>query len=423
MTEVFFIFIHAIFIIIISSLPFRFISFIKNKNLLLPASVTILSILLLVFSFFNLNLIHIKYFLWLIFFLNLFFLIKERDYLKFFSPSFLIFFLVFICFSFNISVDLNLGWDAQNYWIIKTLNFVNGNGIKDLQHLPRPDYPHFGSYLWAVFSVTSFLEHEYFGRMFYVYIFILSIFTISNYLNLREIFKIIIFLSILIIVNNSYIFRGYQEVLVFSYAVFLGCFIFEFQKNYKIKEMLLLLSLFFVILWIKNEAFIFALMLFVSFITFMPKKQFLLYTVFFVILIFLRILLYKLFQFDLNFQSGNYEKISFNSLDYFISFERLFIIIKFSIISMIKSPLVFIVFIVTYLNFYINKNFISKVVFLNLNLNILFIFFAYLLTSFPLSFHLSTSIDRLIFQALGFNIIVLVIFINKLSTKSPKDFY
>ncbi len=418
MTEIFSIFLHTISLLILSCFPFKIFTFIKDKNLYMPASIVTLSFILLVLSFFNVELQYVEFILWIIIIINLFYLIKDKNYLLFVNIRYLFFYAVFLSLSFDLAVNLKLGWDAQNYWIIKSLNFINGGTVQDLQNLPRPDYPYFGSYIWAVFSKLSILEYEYFGRIFYIYLFTLSAFVISNYFNVKEFYKIIIFLLLILILNNNYISSGFQEILVFSYAIFLTCFFINFQKTFKNKtKILFLLMMFFLIFWIKNEALIFSLLFFISIIIFYPKKDILIFSSLFFLLIILRIFLFKLFGLNLDLQSGNYESFLIRDIIQFISVERILIILKYFIIASFKIPIVVFIFLAVYLNFFLEKSLINKILFVNFNLNIFFIFSAYLFTSFPLVFHLSTSLDRLFFQVSGFNILALFILVNRFKLK------
>ncbi len=418
MTEIISIFIHTVSLLILSCFPYKMFTFIKNKGLYLPASLIILSFVLLILSFFNIKLQYIEVLLWIIIVINIFYLLKDRNYLLFINLRYLIFYIVFLSLSLDLAVNLKLGWDAQNYWIIKSLNFIHGGSVQDLQDLPRPDYPYFGSYLWAVFSTISIFDYEYFGRIFYIYLFTLSVFVISGYFKVKETYQVIIFLALITIFNNNYISSGFQEVLVFSYAIFLSCFFIEFQKSLQetIKTSFLMM-IFFIIFWIKNEAFIFAILFFISILICLPKKKLLVFSLLFFLLIIIRIFLFNLFDFNLDFQSGNYKSFSVMNIFQFISPERIYIIIRYFAIATFKIPILAFILLTAYLNFFLEKNTINKIILLNFNLNILFIFSAYLFTSFPLVFHLSVSIDRLIFQAIGFNSLALFIFFNRFKIK------
>ena len=118
--------------IIISFLFFLFLSsfFIeKNKNNFfnnLVISVIYLVSFFLIISFFNLNHLII---LALIIVLRIFFLIfvnKKNDFLFKVKDNFLFTFTIF-CVFFILSIDVasnaKLGWDAQNYFFEKVINF------------------------------------------------------------------------------------------------------------------------------------------------------------------------------------------------------------------------------------------------------------------------------------------------------------
>ena len=70
----------------------------------------------------------------------------------------------------EVANNLVIGWDAQKFWIYKMLNFYSGNSITNLANLPNAWYPYLGSLSWSFFWKVSFLQHEYSGRLFYVFI-------------------------------------------------------------------------------------------------------------------------------------------------------------------------------------------------------------------------------------------------------------
>lgn len=420
MIELFAIILHVFFLIILCSFPKKIVGT-SNQNIInFPVSIIYLSTLILFFSFVNISINYVKYILILIFFNNLFFLIKNNNLRSYFNYKFLFFFITLLALSLDIAVNLKLGWDAQNYWIIKSLNFFYGGSIVDLQNLPRPDYPHFGSYLWAVFRSVSLLDHEYFGRIFYLFIFLSSIYSVSNYIKTSEFRKLLVFILLVVILNNNYLFNGYQEVLVFSYASIIGCLLLEnYKKVYKLKNIVNLLMCFFIIFWLKNEAVIFSLILFFSIIIYNLdlRNKSILYLLFFLSLIVLRILIVKIFGLETNFQSGNYESFALKNLGNYISLDRILVIMKYTIISIIKVPITLILFIGLILNYFYNPNRLTRIMSLNFTLSTLFIFTAYIFTNFPIEFHLATSMDRLVFQFAGFNIIIIISLLNNLINK------
>ena len=110
---------------------------------------------LLILSFFEIKILHICFILYSLAILNLFYVKKE-----FFTKEItIIFFSIFfiLIYFFQISAYPYLEWDASVNWIFKVLNFYNNNSFENLKNLPGViEYPHIGTYLWAIFWKISF---------------------------------------------------------------------------------------------------------------------------------------------------------------------------------------------------------------------------------------------------------------------------
>ena len=415
MVEIIAIILQIFFITILCFFPKKLVNLSGQKNIVQPISIIYISILLLFLSFVCLDLYYVKIILLTIFLINLFFLLKEKNYKYFINYRFIIFLTVVFALSLKIAVDLKLGWDAQNYWFMKSLNFTNGGNILDLQNFPRPDYPHFGSYLWAVFRSVSVLDHEYFGRIFYLYIFLASIYSILNFIEISNLNKIILFLLVVIILNNNYFLSGYQEILVFTYAIIVGCiFLNSNKKIFQLRNLINLSICFFIIFWIKNEAIIFSFLFLISIVSlnFEDKKEVFILITLFVFLYLFKIILSKIFGLDTNLQSGNYENFQIENLNYYFSLDRILLVFKYIIISFVKVPISIILAVGVFANYFIKPNKVNKIMLLNFTLCLMFVVAAYIFTNFPIKFHLITSIDRLMFELVGFNFLILVILLN-----------
>ena len=101
--------------------------------------------------------------------------------------------------SLNLAVDLKLGWDAQNYWLMKSLNFTNGGNILDLQNFPRPDYPILAHIYGQCLEVFRFWTMNTSVEIFYLYIFLASIYSIINFIEISDLNKTILFLLVVTI--------------------------------------------------------------------------------------------------------------------------------------------------------------------------------------------------------------------------------
>ena len=305
------------------------------ERISIGAIINIFILLLLSFiSQSNFNFIFII--LIIIFCSNLFFLITENWKFKLLNKK-LIFLLLFVLvFSFDLAINLKLGWDAQNFWIFKTLNFIQGHDIYNLKNLPRYDYPHLGSFIWAIYTKISFLEHEYLGRIFYIFFFCVSIFSVAELLNLDNAKKII-FSSILIIFTyNVLLFNGYQEILIFSIFTLFSKYFYlttkkNISKNYLNFYWIIIFLLFLSSIWIKNDVIYFSFVLLISILC-VPKKSysFRLKIFFsFFLIIFLRFLIFKEIGLDNSLHS--------QYLNNFLIFDRIFLIIKYLFFGLLSN--------------------------------------------------------------------------------------
>ena len=174
-----------------------------NKQDLFLLNIINLIFVLLVLSFTNLNfknlfliIFLINFILFIFNFKNVMSEIKNNKNLIFNISFFLACIFIFV----HQAQNLNLGYDGLQIWKIKVNNFYNGYNYFEVASLYDHvrQYPHLGSFLWAYFWEISLGNKEYFGRLFHIYLYILSLFLIvSSIKNLSEIKKVILFLSFL----------------------------------------------------------------------------------------------------------------------------------------------------------------------------------------------------------------------------------
>jgi hypothetical protein len=229
--------------------------------------------LLLFFSFFTLNI----YFIFLCnFFLSaIFFVFYFKKYINFFLKNYkLFFFFLILCFSLFTSIAYNplLAWDGVAHWFFKVLNFYQDQAFDNLKNVPFNYYPHLGSFVWSYFWKGSVLQLEYFGRFFYVFLFLCSIFSLFDLLNknfsTNE--KIIFILFFSYFCTDPMLFAGYQEYLIFFLFYFSSRLFFLMQNAIKNldKNLLSILYLFttYLLLWSKQEGFFYYIILYVIYI-------------------------------------------------------------------------------------------------------------------------------------------------------------
>ena len=187
MIELFQIFIFLTIFSLILFVPFNIFQekpYIKDLSIIERSSLNLainLNILLLI-SFLNYPLqifqpvILIFYSLILVFhYKNKIALVKK--FLLFLLPLFVIFCIL----SINVSSNLYLGWDAKFFYYIKSLFFFDGKTIFDLNQFSENTWhPYFGSYLWGFFWSLSLTDSEYFGRLFYLFLFCYSFYLVSQ---------------------------------------------------------------------------------------------------------------------------------------------------------------------------------------------------------------------------------------------------
>jgi len=209
----------------------------------------------LIYSFLNLS---AENYFYLILILNTifnFFYLKKFNNYKFSLNEiyvFIIFIVILLSIFFDISANLRLEWDALSHWIYKARNFYDGGDIQNLKNLEFAEYPHLGTYIWGFFWKNSLVELEYFGRLFYVFFYVVTLFAIHKYIFKKNLF--LIFLSLIFIILITYdpfILSGYQEYLIFSTLVIISRFVLVFRTN--IKNLLILLLISHLLMWFKDE--------------------------------------------------------------------------------------------------------------------------------------------------------------------------
>lgn len=199
--------------------------------------------------------------------------ISFKDLKNIFFENKIYFFLllfVFLILAIDIVSKLRLGWDAQNFIFLKTLHFLEGKSFLKLAELDQPHYSHFGSFIWSLFWNNGVFNNEYNGRLFYLYFFLISLFSFCSHFNNKKMFIIGVLGFVLLFYKYKYFF-GSQEILNFSLFLILSSTIYRrICLNEKISffELIFLINLF---MWFKNESII-MLFIIVSYFVFFSKN-------------------------------------------------------------------------------------------------------------------------------------------------------
>jgi hypothetical protein len=432
--ELIYLFLQLIFFLILSSINTHF--FFSNNhqsyeinyyekisfNLILQLN------LVLFLSFLNINLTMIinLYLITCMFFL----IINCKNFnKKFFKTDTFIMnsiFLTFVCsiLFINIAFNLTLSWDTEKFWILKVLNFHNGNSIEDLANLYRSHYPFFGDLIWALFWKISLISEEYAGRLFFAFFYVISISTLIQNLKLTKIYKFI-FITLIILSTYNYreLLSGNKEVIIFSlFCLLLSC-IYQFNKK-KCQFETYYLVFFIVtsnlIIWTKQEGFIYLITLILSILFFsnLHNKKKLIILLSAIGFYLLKFSIYNFYNFDLNLKSCCYYDFTPEGIFNKLSIERLLLVLKFLTYAFFHHALFLIGFVFTILSFF-KKKLIKDFLYLYflMLINFAFIIIIFMMTDADLELMLKTGIDRLAFMCLPIFIMLLIEYINYFSKK------
>ena len=330
-------------------------------------------------------------------------------------------FLVLLSFIILISIDiaheLYFAWDVQVHWYLKALSFFQDQKLDNLKNFTFADYPHLGTYIWSFFWKFPLNSFEYLGRITYAFIYVLSIFSITECLK-AHVYEKIIFAVLLISLTYSYeIFSGSQDVLLFSLILITAKFSYYFFEKKLVPNrfqlILILLGTANIILWVKNEGIFYALfLLFCIFITnnLILKNKIALITGS-LIIVSLRIFIYNFYNIELDPDVFEFEK-SLN-FEFLLILEKIKIITFYLIIYLSQNPIYLLTMpVLIYITFkYPLKN-ITKFVIYFLILNFSFIYLTYLFMHSETELLARFSMKRVIFQTSGFYFLAIIILIN-----------
>ncbi len=433
MLEIFNIIYFFLIFILIFSFPFNELTIshiIKLKKLNLnffdfqSLNIIFFCYIMLMISFFNLDLKFVYYFYLLI---SLFFLLKFNikiiNLKKIESKKYIFFFSVItISIFFYIAHNLKLEWDGH-HWLEKVVFFYNENKIENFYKLKiHPEYPHLGSYIWALFWKNSFINHEYVGRLFFIYFYIVSIFSLTNFLDKElEKFKILIILFLIIITFEPYLFGGYQDYLLFSILVIASrlIFILDFKKiNFQLLSLIILsLGL---LMWFKDEGLFYFLIFSLLLIT--NIKSNINYKLMYFLVIFSILLFNYLIQ---KYLMGVYELPSGTAEESFIEIKKIIFNFELFFVKSYKILLHMMIASIKYLSwiliafsvllFFYKKKLNDKIIFLTqcLIFNLLFLYTSFM-TFRAIDYMLTVALDRLLFQTSGFYLILFILVLNKM---------
>ena len=338
---------------------------------------------------------------------------------KFLDIKFVFLFFISLLIFLDISHELTLTWDAEKFWFLKALNLYHNNTIDSFTNFLDLRSPFFGSLIWAFFWKLSFISNEYAGRLFFAFVYIISISTLVQNLKLPKLYKLTLtFLVILATYDYNILFSGNKEVLIFSFLCLMMNCLYQISnqnlknENYYIFFFIMTSNL---LIWTKSEGFVYLISILVPLFFFLNikinKKLLILFCVFF--FYFFKIFIYKFYNLSLDLKSCCYNDFSAQGILAKISFERIILIIEYLIFSIANNFLFIVGFILIFFSLF-NKKLKKKLSYLYiiLFLNFSFVGVIYLMTDERLEYMLKTGIDRLVFMFLPVMILLLIEYIN-----------
>jgi len=336
---------------------------------------------------------------------------------KNFIQSTSILLIIFLIISINVAGELNLGWDAKYFYYIKALFFIENQHFGDLNKFTANVWhPHLGSFLWAFFWNLMPIKLEYFGRLFYIFIFCFSIFYICHN-NFKD--KFIGNIIFILIISISYAygqFSGLQDILIFSFLVILSKY-FSLLKNSNIAWYVLFILLGCnLIIWFKFQGIVHStiLVLLLNFSSQISKKIKIYSNLFYISIIILKLIIYKYFDFTLNVQPYHLNYIL--NLNFDVILHKLSFIIPFLFYYSLINVF-FIVGFVILLAFNLQQKFDNYIKILNYYfiLNLIFIFCTYLFREWEVEYSIRTTMERLIFTSSGFYVFLIINYLKNLN--------
>lgn len=371
---------------------------IKNFSLIDNFSLNLVLIfsVLLVLSFLKLNYL---IFIFTLVLINIFFLVRNYLIKKnsiSIKSEVVIFYLIF---GFVISVDLvanpKLEWDGH-VWYFQALNFYENYDFFNLSNIYLSNYPHLGGIIWSFFWEVSFLEYEFFGRISYITLYLISILLLVKNFSKNFIIRLFIFSFFVLITYDRFLFGGYQEYLLFSLIIIIFNLLNKFDLK-KINYFQLIIIIFSsnLLIWSKNEGLFYYLIIIFYLLFFQNFKNKVIIILASSILIFLKFYLISLNSTD-NVFLINYN-IDLYSYEFY---KKTLFIIKHTVIAMFKYPVwilfLFLIFIkkfekkdLSILYFSFSSLLLIAIIYLTSNIN-------------EFEWYVTGSLDRIVFNSSGF---------------------
>lgn len=429
--EVINIFFQIFIFITLSFFPFYYLLNI-NKNLkelnianFLGINFLFLLNIILLFSFFNFNKEILFIFLFILSITSLFFLIKSKIRISKEYILFVFFLLLIIFISIDIANSFDFSWDSKKYYLPRAFAFFQSFFVDDL--LRHTERPYYSTYIWSFFWKNSLIEYEYFGRMIYGYIYILSIFYLLSIKYLDLLTKIVFCLIIIFLTYNSNLFDGRPDILMFSLFLFLSRELFKIfhERKVNLTDFIVLSLILNLILWTKSEGAVYILITFFSIMFFLKGNiNFKIYLgISIIAMLVCKTIFYNYWGLSLNPNESHFSLSFINLLSIKLLVIRTFQIFVWYFVYFFTNPIVILTsFVFIYLYFFDRnkiKNF--SYIYCFFILKFLAIFLASIISVYELSlsFHLKYTLERVILHSSGLLLIISISSLEKFKKNLP----
>jgi len=343
-----------------------------------------------------------------------------------FNKLFLSFFILNICLSLKSVVEPNLYWDGVAHWIYKASAYYQGLGFVNTG---MKEYPHLPGFIWAFFWKNSLLHHEYVGRLFLIFFYITSIFSILDFFKvyIKDTVKILFVFLVIFLSYDKDLFGGYNEYYIFCLITLSSKFLYLIFFNKKIsqKEIFFYKILFYLstylLIWIKQEGIFWFLILTSILIYFenLKKNRFIhIFYLFFSLVSYYSIknFLYETVHFSYEFYNVNY----LTNFSFYKILTSALSISYYLLVSFLKYP-IWILILLFFLKSSFEKNFLKKyrIFYLFFALSIIFLYSLMMHFTFStnnkaaIDLVLRVSFDRITLHSAGFYLIFIIIIFNK----------
>ena len=290
--------------------------------------------------------------------------------------------------------------------------FYNGKFVNEDLTIKK-EYPHFGTYLWGYFWKNSLLNYEYSGRLPYILIYVFAVSFTVNVLKSNFSIKLIFILIIILFSYESKYFDGRQDILFFSFNLFIFRFLYEiFINKIEIKKNFILTILTInLILWTKTDGLLYLIVYGLILFLFLEKNKFI--SLLCIISLFLiKVFFYNFWDLSLNPSAQMYDTNILQRITEIDIFYRSYSIIYWYLINLFKNPLLLISFLIICLIYLYDRQFLLKFkyVFIFYILITLGIFASFLPTMYDFPFAMIGSFDRIILQHSGIFLLPILFF-------------